>query len=234
MNLKIFEDNFREKSTTGFIIEQYSYIELKRGYLEFGDGNYHRNDAIAKINVNKIKNFQIRVDLKMVDDLGNPTWWFGIKARSINEKLTDGYLIYIRSNGNVAIYTGGSDISVNQITSPIKNRKITFIIKLVDNKFTIKVENNEFIYSDPDKRVLRDGFLYLYANHTKNRLYCVNVWKVINIKGIFRLVFWNKSIIFFYLLIILLIVVYLIYLYNPKLIENLLDSKVFQFWTAIK
>jgi len=232
MKIKIFEDRFSQSKTDGFTFEPHSPFALIRKSLEFGGINQHTNNAIARINIRKCRNIEILVEFKMINDNNNSDNWFGIKLRSTSPLLTDGYLIYIRSNGNVAVYTAGSDLPQAQFksTGMVLGKKIIFRVRLVGSEFTISVDGNTVTYNDSNNRLLRDGDVYLYSNYTKNIIYDIRVWKIINLSNILK----SKTFLSFALLVLLALLIIGLNHYYPQIVNSVVNSPSFRLWSGIK
>lgn len=232
MKRKIFQDRFSENKTDGLVFEPHTHFSIKRGILEFGDTNQHRNDGIAKIDIGKIKNFELLIKFKIINDYGNDTWWLGIKNRSTNDYLGDGYLVYLRSNGNIAVYTGAADLpkSASQISGSVLNKQIELKISVVNNKFSLEANGKKIVYEDESKSHIRDGYIYLYANHTKSKIYSIQVWKIIKIQEVLA----NKILIGTLSLLILALGIIIAFHFWPEQLKAFINDPRVQTWSILK
>lgn len=231
MKVKVFEDKFSENKIDGFIFEPHSHFKIYRKSLEFGDVNRYRPDSIAKIDIKKVKNFELLFDFKLIKDYRSDSW-IGIKVRSTSNLLTDGYLIYIRSNGNSAIYTAGNDLpnAQFQISNSILNQKVSLKIRLEESKFTLSINDAVVAtYVDIDNKILRNGNIYIYSNYTKSLLYQIKIWQVIKMLDL-----QNNLVRFLLFILFIIALVFVVYHFFPNFVNDLINDPRFLLFQGIK
>jgi len=107
-------------------------------------------------------NASIEVKVKIIDDGGNPTEWMGFIARAANPNddcWTSGYLVYLRNNGSIELYTYVDNVIAAEQTDATPDDFVT--ISAYFNGSNIQVFVNGVLYIDVEDNRYSAGYFSL-------------------------------------------------------------------------
>ena len=108
------------------------------------------------------ENFSVEVKMKIVDYGVGPNYWAGIIARATNpldDCWQSGYLVYLRYNGFVELYTKLDGVIAQADTGVTPNDFVTIIASFTGSNIQVYV--NGILYIDVDHGRYSDGYFSL-------------------------------------------------------------------------
>jgi transcriptional regulator with XRE-family HTH domain len=130
----------------------------------------------------KLYNCSVECKVKIIDDGGNPDNWVGVKLRGYYteaEDIGNGYLVHLRSNGIVEIYTRRDPIAISRKMEGRDTQNEWWHIRVDIVESTIQVWiNSELLISQIDKTIGVEGYVYVHSHLAKVMLKDFQVYSI--------------------------------------------------------
>jgi hypothetical protein len=113
-------------------------------------------------------NCTFNIEVRMDDDGGDSSRWFGIRLRGVTSYVHAGYLIYLRSNGNLDITSieERSILSKEVTAADPKRDFVKLEVSIIDDQIKVRV-NDKLVVEESNRLVTWEGRVYLHTYFTK-------------------------------------------------------------------
>lgn len=127
------------------------------------------DNTYLRLDTDRLLNCTFDVEFSIDSDHGDPTHWFGVRlrGRGEDENIFDGYLVYLRSNGNLDLRSLSQHVLTveRQVVDPPINT-VKMRISIIDEQLSVWI-NDKLIGTFSASGVMRSGRVYLHAAKTK-------------------------------------------------------------------
>jgi hypothetical protein len=116
------------------------------------------------IHTEQLLNCEVEVEFRMEADGGNSMNWFGIRLRGVSDYIYAGYLVYLRSNGNLDVVSVNKQSILNR-EAPAVDPKVDFVrlrVSLIADRLRVWV-NGKLKIDRHNRLVSAEGKIYLFA-----------------------------------------------------------------------
>jgi hypothetical protein len=109
-----------------------------------------------------------KIEVRMDDDGGGSSRWFGIRIRGVTSFVHAGYLIYLRSNGNLDVTSieERSILSKEVTAADPKGNFVKLEVSIIDDQIKVRV-NDKQVVEESNRLVTWEGRVYLHTYFTK-------------------------------------------------------------------
>jgi hypothetical protein len=134
---------------------------------------------VAILETPPLLNCTVETEFRMDDDGGDISQWFGIRVRGVTGYLSAGYLIYLRSNGYLDVWSVEERSILSEEVQTVDPKKdfVKLKVSVIDGRIEVWV-NEKLVVDERNRLVTWPGRVFFHTYGTKVTTRAVRLFEV--------------------------------------------------------